>query len=163
MVDAEYQRIWREQHKHKVSEYNKSYRKRHPELVRKRSREYYASHREKCLRNSKQWRKEHQKNVAEYNKRWRETHLGQRDSEGKNYILKVKFKRRQPSSGKCESCRRKAGRLQYHHWMKSKPEIGIWLCNRCHMTIEALERGYYNRYFSLRNSLTSGKIRIVTF
>jgi len=57
---------------------------------------------------------------------------------GKRVRLPAPNKR--PWPGYCELCG-STRRLDYHHWDKSNPSKGLWLCYRCHMLAEAADRG----------------------
>ena len=62
----------------------------------------------------------------------------------------VKHLRKNP--GKCEICGR-TGRLNHHHW--DDPTIGMWLCSRCHIAVDALEKipGFAPIYFELKSTV----------
>ncbi len=51
--------------------------------------------------------------------------------------------RKKPKDKKCELCSRKSikGRpkLQHHHWDNEHPELGIWVCSRCHTAADGIE------------------------
>lgn len=67
--------------------------------------------------------------------------------------------------GKCELCYKIKGRngqpvrLEYHHWLRHDPSLGIWLCRQCHVFCEYLDRldvdGLIKRYQQLFKAITS--------
>lgn len=56
---------------------------------------------------------------------------------GKRTWIRVN-KRPYPES--CELCHN-SGKLSWHHWNDSKPQIGLWLCFRCHQFAEGVDKG----------------------
>ena len=57
----------------------------------------------------------------------------------------------------CELCRRNyidSGRLSYHHWDPNHPELGMWVCIKCHHFAEGVERGSrVEDYLALKNKI----------
>ena len=61
-------------------------------------------------------------------------------------------------TGICELCGCEKDRLEYHHWDDQYPDMGLWLCFRCHRHAEALDHDVLDiaeLYFSLKNSITT--------
>lgn len=54
--------------------------------------------------------------------------------------------------GVCEICGR-TGPLNHHHW--GDPRVGLWLCPRCHMAADALDKvpGFASTYFRLKGDV----------
>lgn len=54
--------------------------------------------------------------------------------------------RKRPRPHHCELCHHfhnengRPIRLEYHHWINEYPEIGLWLCYKCHHFAEYLDR-----------------------
>ena len=61
---------------------------------------------------------------------------------------KTKHRREKPD--RCEICGR-TGRLNHHHW--DDPTVGMWICPRCHIAVDALETipGFATIYLELKN------------
>jgi len=61
-------------------------------------------------------------------------------------------KRQHPEQ--CELCgknKNKEGKqlkLDYHHWIPAAPQIGVWLCNKCHVLAEFLDHGNFVSLFN---------------
>ncbi len=55
---------------------------------------------------------------------------------GKITIIRGLDKRPRPEL--CELCSRKPTKA-YHHWDDDDPSIGLWLCYRCHITVEVMD------------------------
>uniref|UniRef100_A0A6M3IEF0 Uncharacterized protein n=1 Tax=viral metagenome TaxID=1070528 RepID=A0A6M3IEF0_9ZZZZ len=53
------------------------------------------------------------------------------------YIYNI-TKRAYPEDEACELCGR-LKKLAYHHWNDEYPEIGIWVCQKCHWICEGLD------------------------
>ena len=66
---------------------------------------------------------------------------------GERQNVKVK-KRTRPET--CEICGREPSRMFWHHWDDLHPEWGIWVCMKCHIGVEFLERGMGPKYFELK-------------
>jgi hypothetical protein len=48
---------------------------------------------------------------------------------------------KRPYTNYCELCGvLKARKLGYHHWDNARPDLGIWVCCRCHNVAEAVDR-----------------------
>ncbi|MBA7641873.1 hypothetical protein ES703_49558 [subsurface metagenome] len=68
-------------------------------------------------------------------------------------VIRGLVKRDHP--GGCELCsgrkgkRNKPIRLEYHHWIPKRPDIGIWLCYPCHRFVELLEDPSFPEYQDL--------------
>lgn len=81
-------------------------------------------------------------------------------SQGKKKIYLKIPKRPYPKDNKCELCGHIYElKLSYHHWNNTKPQIGIWICNRpCHDIVEFFDKGlleeFLNKYSELRKSLS---------
>ena len=58
---------------------------------------------------------------------------------GKTSSYKVDNKRPRPDN--CELCNKAPLKLQWHHWNDKDLSKGIWVCFRCHMFCEAIEKG----------------------
>lgn len=71
--------------------------------------------------------------------------------------------RKRPHPGECELCglaynhEGKSIRLEYHHWIATYPEIGLWLCHKCHTAAEFLDLSecpyLANRYYDLKETV----------
>ena len=69
---------------------------------------------------------------------------------GKSVVLKF-GKRSRPD--KCELCDSLPA-FQWHHWNDEHPELGMWLCRRCHHFVEAIDSGlntsHLEKYLSVK-------------
>jgi len=50
--------------------------------------------------------------------------------------------------------------LHWHHWNDEHPEIGLWLCQKCHIKVNAYETNqknpdFINTYLTLKNKMES--------
>ena len=52
--------------------------------------------------------------------------------------LRVKVTNKRPHPGVCELCGKEL-RLGYHHWDDDRINMGLWLCNYCHMFAEVVD------------------------
>lgn len=52
--------------------------------------------------------------------------------------------------GKCEICNTKT-RLYYHHWDNNNYSKGMWLCMRCHLKAECLEKMITEKFIDFEN------------
>jgi hypothetical protein len=132
-------------------EYNQMYYQTHKEQIAVKNSKYYREHKEHMRELIRRWWCEH----PEY----RHQHiLTTVDENGRSMVLTRLNKRPYPSDKKCENCGKYEGRLQYHHWDKSDPNKGVWLCRRCHRAVEVCEHPVsLERYLALKTSLESCK------
>lgn len=68
-------------------------------------------------------------------------------TEGRIYVEK----RDRPNN--CELCGRLVDRLDYHHWDKANPRLGLWLCISCHIFAERVDRDMVDKYLALKGSI----------
>ena len=95
-------------------------------------------------------------------KRWRERSdarkLANRDNNKANrrqHQLTVDGKvlrniNKRPRPDYCEICHKYRNRLEWHHWDDKEPELGLWLCIRCHAGVEFIEQGKDKVYLTLK-------------
>lgn len=82
----------------------------------------------------------YQRNKTRIKTKARRTRLTGKDGKTWNDLKK----RQRPNH--CELCRRTLNdgsqpiRLEYHHWNDVYPEIGLWLCYKCHHFAEYLDQ-----------------------
>lgn len=65
--------------------------------------------------------------------------------------------RKREYTRECELChKRPKRRLYYHHWLNDFPQIGLWLCFKCHMLAETVDerRELIEVYVKLKNKVT---------
>jgi hypothetical protein len=125
----EYNLKYYHEHKEQANERRRKYRQEHREETREYERKYYWEHRQKLKEKVLKYRQEHKEELA--SKR-RIQQLG--SSRG---VIRGLHKR--PWLGFCELCGKAPRQLSYHHWDDNNPSKGIWVCNRCHMTIEGID------------------------
>jgi len=121
------------------------------------SHERYLKHREQNIARAKAWiennRKRHNENALRYYYRcekdggnYYQRHKKERLAYSKSYSKttishngKVILRNvdKPPKPELCRLCHRKSY-LVFHHWEDSKPEIGFWICNPCHLAIHRL-------------------------
>ena len=78
--------------------------------------------------------------------------------DGKHQVIKVK-KRPRPET--CELCNELPTKMEWHHWNDNHPEIGMWLCSRCHRFAEGVDRGLsLDLYLELKRKFTDEKLLI---
>lgn len=68
-----------------------------------------------------------------------------------NKVISLVRKRLHP--GKCELCGANYDKikLDYHHWDDETPELGIWVCYKCHRFVEGIEYGLSSeKYMDLK-------------
>jgi len=59
----------------------------------------------------------------------------------------------------CEICGRlKPMKLQYHHWNKNSPSMGIWVCYHCHLFVEGCDKGYIETYQRRKQQIESNHL-----
>lgn len=74
---------------------------------------------------------------------------------GRRVILTGLNKRKRPSS--CELCGNEPKKmLYYHHWLNDFPSVGMWLCYRCHMLAEVIDKktALIEQYKKLKNTIS---------
>jgi len=72
--------------------------------------------------------------------------------------LRVK-KRSRPET--CELCHEAHITLYWHHWNDQHPELGLWLCSRCHRFGEGVDYGLDSgSYLELKHKFTSEKFSV---
>lgn len=54
----------------------------------------------------------------------------------------------------CEICKRKVGRLSYHHWDNEHLEQGLWVCYLCHHGSEFIDKGLGKVYLTKKEAIT---------
>lgn len=127
----------------------------------------YLEHREERIARSKAWidanRERHNENARQYYHRHREerlhyyhAHKEERTAYSRAYqklhdkhpshnVIKhngqviVSNVHKPPKPFLCILCSRRS-HLIYHHWEDDKPDIGLWICNRCHAAIHRMIR-----------------------
>lgn len=113
---------------------------------KERRRKYYQEHREEAISYAKAWNDAHKDDVRkrslEYYYRHREERIAYAKNQDKRnikhngkVILRNVDKPSKPTL--CELCNQKSY-LAFHHWEDSKPEVGLWICNRCHTAVHCL-------------------------
>lgn len=116
------------------------------------SREYKQNHKEKtCIYNKEYHKKYYQENkeiILKRNKAYSlrpEVKMRQKEymrihvlgTTGKYYT--GLNKRPYPQYIRCELCGNISKKLDYHHWDDNNPNLGIWVCYKCHSVCEAIE------------------------
>lgn len=74
---------------------------------------------------------------------------------GERVVLTGLHKR--PYTRICELCgKRPKSKLYYHHWLEDFPEVGLWLCYKCHGFAESINEGLdrIDKYKALKLSVT---------
>ena len=131
--------------------------------TKQKQNNYYQEHRETCIAQAKAWieanRERHNEISRQYYHRHREerlryyhTHREERIAYAKlhpryssNTVIKhngktiLKNVHKPPKPFLCTLCCRRSY-LTYHHWQDDKPDIGLWICNRCHAAIHRMIR-----------------------
>lgn len=138
-----YQREWARK-KRADPEYRANRNEYDREYQRRRKAEdpgYY----EKCRTQLAEWRSQHSDRVREMHKAWQERYREQcvqTKINGKLVAIYTKDKRARPD--KCELCQRTLGlqlkALHYHHWNGSDFTKALWLCPRCHVLANILDK-----------------------
>lgn len=86
-----------------------------------------------------QARSYYQRNKLRIQRRLRQTRL----TTSGGIVIRGLRKRPRPNScplcGHARGPEGKAIRLEYHHWIPTYPEIGVWLCYTCHRIAEYLD------------------------
>lgn len=116
MGRKEDRRKWYLKHREEQIARTRAYQAEHPEVNRKAGLTYYYAHREERLDLARQ----RDKMTIKHN--------------GKVILRNVK---KPPKPMLCTLCGRKS-HLIYHHWQDDAPEIGLWICNRCHAAIHRM-------------------------
>lgn len=74
--------------------------------------------------------------------------LNMRNSKGEKVRIFGLNKRPYPNF--CELCGKPQQKgLQYHHWDKNNPNLGIWVCCGCHRFCERVDKGMVETYQKL--------------
>ena len=67
--------------------------------------------------------------------------------------IRIKVKKR-AFRGFCELCKREIKkRLHWHHWDDEHPELGLWLCSRCHWFAGSVEYDPHQKLMGLYKKL----------
>lgn len=81
--------------------------------------------------------------------------------DGKKVSLTGLSKR--PHSVTCELCGKSPKKTDYHHWDNSNPNLGMWLCQRCHWFANWLELPAFlevmEKYFNLKEAIAYSNIK----
>ncbi len=78
------------------------------------------------------------------------------DGLGKKKTIRC-FKR--PHTLICELCSREMKRTIYHHWDDDNPELGMWVCQTCHVFCEKVESGIHEEnYLELKRKIKNKEI-----
>jgi len=97
------------------------------------------------------WRYVNHDRATEYN---RITQLGTVIN-GKSVVITGLRKR--PHTHYCELCGTHIKkRFSYHHWLDDLPEVGLWLCFKCHQLAETIDerKELIDKYISLKCQTT---------
>jgi len=158
-------KLWHQKNKEKVKEHNRKYRINHKEKIQTYRKEYYshpeviAKEHARYLRRRRKFlatkKKQYYKNIEEsrkrareYRRRYNQKFIHSTDDNGK--LIKIRCQKR-PPPGYCELCERTPpGPLQWHHWEKDNPSLGLWLCAFCHIFANTVEKGFYNKYVCIK-------------
>ena len=106
--------------KNKMYIYRKK-KRNDPEWFKKRTERYHRY----WIKNKDRWKS--------YAKEYRRKHIVYVN--GKAVLVN---KRSRPEV--CELCEKQRKRLDYHHWDDNNPSKGVWVCNLCHIIVEALDK-----------------------
>jgi len=61
---------------------------------------------------------------------------------------------KRPYTNYCEICGKlQLRKLKYHHWNKTNPSIGIWVCSSCHTFVEGCDKGYVEIYLQKKQQI----------
>ena len=125
------------------------------------------------MKSHNEYMKEYMKTHSEQRKKKLKRHLKWRKNNkdkwnficrryARNNLLRVNGKvikvRKRKFAGKCELC----GILinlypRWHHWNDKHPELGMWLCGKCHWLADSIEydldNKLRNKYFQLKGGL----------
>jgi len=74
---------------------------------------------------------------------------------GKRVVITGPHKREYTK--RCELCDKlPKSKLYYHHWLDDFPNVGMWLCYKCHVFAEAIDekRKLIDTYIQLKNKIT---------
>ncbi|KKM73765.1 hypothetical protein LCGC14_1407150 [marine sediment metagenome] len=114
---------------------------------RAQMRHYYNNNLDACRERRRQWIKDHPEADRDSHRR---RILG--TSSGR---LTGLDKRTYPSNAACELCHHVGRQLGYHHWNDENPNLGLWLCTRCHNVAEAADddTSILSRYYQLKEEV----------
>lgn len=127
------------------------WQKEHPDRVRISSRKYHQSEKGKAAAKRSKEKlmadPERHKKRVEYQRKYNREH---------SLVVNGKHRRinkRPRPDNKCELCNKVVERLHYHHWDDSRPELGMWVCGRCHSIVEEYEKGLITAYNNLKGRI----------
>jgi endogenous inhibitor of DNA gyrase (YacG/DUF329 family)/transcription elongation factor Elf1 len=99
------------------------------------------------------WEHVHMKETRIMTRNWCRKNLTTTWRKGKQIVL-VGKKRDYPKNSKCELCKNTVKKnLAYHHWDDKNVSKGLWLCFKCHMFAEVIDKlgiGIVNVYHLLK-------------
>lgn len=120
------------------------------EAEREYAHEYYLQHRTRAMANAKAHYAANRELHNGYGRRYYNRHRKERLEYAKRYgheygkrLIKhhgeviLRNVNKPPKPTICSLCKR-TSHLAYHHWEDEKPEIGLWVCNRCHWAIHRM-------------------------
>lgn len=117
-------------------DYQSRYYRKHREVLRLKHREYMREYtqRPEVKQRMKEYRRQHT--------------LG--TSKGRIAV----HKRPRPNNT-CEVCGGEFKRLEYHHWNEALPELGVWVCYKCHQRAEMVDKAWEHleKYLSLKQEI----------
>mgnify|MGYP001615358700 CR=1 FL=1 len=67
----------------------------------------------------------------------------------------VRVNKRPRPNDTCEVCGITTPKLDYHHWDDSRPELGVWVCKKCHNIAEGVDNGLALNYLELKRSISN--------
>lgn len=126
-------------------------------------KKYVEDNREKIRERNRNWAKTEKGRAAQkrnYDRMMADPERHKRTVEyhreyNRKYSLIVNGKHRRvnkrPRPEECELCSWEHKVLHYHHWDDDKPELGIWVCGRCHTIVGGFERGITDKYLELKS------------
>jgi len=117
------------EHRDEIIAKTRTYQAEHPEVYSKQSLAYYHAHREERLA----YYHSHREKRLAYAKAHPQSHRVIKHN-GKVILRNVD---KPPKPMLCTLCARKSY-LTYHHWQDDVPEVGLWICNGCHMAIHRM-------------------------
>lgn len=157
--------------KTKRKQYKQNFHKTHPTY----NSDYYNNHKEYILTSHKEYknRPEVKQHNKEHAKEYYQTHKKQfQDYQRTHYLTSSKLSsngksinvNKRPYTNYCEICGKpKLKNLNYHHWNNTTPELGIWVCCKCHNLAEALDNLEFqvlaNQYQIIKTTLENNKTR----
>ena len=134
------------------NEAQRKWQKNNPDKIKEINRRYAQSEKGKAAN-----KRSHERMMADPERRQRA--IERHREWNRKFALAVQGKHqkvnKRPRPESCELCKWGHKILHYHHWDDNNPELGLWLCGRCHTIVGGWEKNIIAEYLKLKEQITN--------